>query len=158
MVSVVFLLTGAMVSCSDKNDEPKGPEDQVKVSPSDLAHEWTLVKNIVFHSEADSSEEDETIDYSGNSYPRYRFYEVNVIDDSILSWQEKNANGISIGNPMEFTLDGDNLIDSEGNISGKVERYDASHTWDNLRIKWYPNTPMNNYGVACMSYYMLKNY
>ncbi|MBD5176879.1 MAG: hypothetical protein HDT05_05645 [Bacteroidales bacterium] len=149
-----LLLSLTMVACGDDDDEPAGTDASDIVSPSELAREWTLVKNVVFYSEVDAAKSDETIDYSATSSPRYRFYEVTLIDDSILSWQEKSASGSSVGKPVEYTLDGDSLIDSKGNVSGKVEGYDLSHSWNNLRITWFANTSMNTFGAPCMSYYM----
>ncbi len=150
-----LMLLSALVACGD-DDEPdsSGNQDQGIVDASDLVREWTLVKNIVYYSEVNSTKPDQTIDYSGTSSPKYRFFKVSLIDDNTLSWQEKSATGSSIGSAVAYTLNGDNLIDNKGNIAGKVEGFDISHSWNNLRIKWLANTDMNTFGAPCMSFYM----
>lgn len=153
IVLCAIILSLTMVACGD-DDEPDGASGSGIVTPAELAREWTLVKNVVFYSEVDASKSDQTIDYSASSSPRYRFYEVTLIDDSILSWKEKSASGSKVGSPVEYTLDGDNLIDSNGRICGKVEGYNLSHSWNNLRITWFADTSMNTFGAPCMSYYM----
>lgn len=154
-VSVIFPLV--ISSCGDdKSDEPDGSGNQGNglVSFEDLARGWTLVKDIVLYSEENPSKSNVVIDYSGNTSPLYRFYDVKKVDESKVSWQEKSSNGSPIGFPVVFTLIDDDLLDSNGNVSGHIEGYNLSHSWNNLSIKWSANSPLNEYGVTCISTYM----
>lgn len=155
LLSVALMLGAGMSACgSDKSDEPEegdepsGPAEPVLMTAGEMAGSWTLVKDLVLYSETDSSKEDETVDYSGNSYPKYKFYEVSVSEEEVVNWQEVSVSGYPISDPLTFTLDGNNLVDEEGNRIGKVTGYNLNHSWDNLSISWLPgystvaNTPV----------------
>lgn len=155
LLSAALMLGAGLSACgSDKSDEPgegdepSGPAEPVLMTAGEMAGSWTLVKDLVLYSETDSSKEDETVDYSGNSYPKYKFYEVSVSEEEVVNWQEVSVSGYPISDPLTFTLDGNNLVEEEGNRIGKVTGYNLNHSWDNLSISWLPgystvaNTPV----------------
>jgi len=156
---MVLALSMSISSCGDDEPENEGNGDTPQagiVTESELAGEWTLVKDNVLYSQVNSQKGDETISYSGNSAPRYQFYNVSVTEDGIISMVEVSATGSVIGTPVEYTLEGNDLVTvKEKKIAGTIENYNPSHSWDNLRIKWNKDYSPIDFGAPVISTYML---
>lgn len=152
----VILMAFCFTSCGD--DEPESNEEATSiVSANELAGKWTLVQNVVLYSQTDPSKQDETIDYSGNSAPRYRFYKVSVSDDEVISITEtSSATGSAIGKTLEFNLDGNDLMTLDGQKAGTITNYNPDpRAWDNLQIEWANGHSPLSFNAPVISTYML---
>jgi len=155
---MAVLMACCIVSCD--NDEPVNNDDNEPssvglVTASELAGKWTLVKDNVLYSQENSSKRDEVITYSGNSAPRYHFYNVTVSDDDVISIVEVSASGSVIGSPIQLELYGNDLKTLDGKVAGTVLHYDKGHSWDNLRIEWDKDYSPISFNSAVISTYML---
>ncbi len=157
-VLMVILMAFPIVSCD--NDEPEDKDDNepsaALVTATELAGEWTLVKDNVLYSKENSSKQDEVISYSGNSYPKYHFYNVTVSEDDIISFAEVSASGSVIGNSIQLELDGNDLKTVDGKVAGTIQHFDKSHAWDNLRIEWNKDYSPISFNAPVISTYMLQ--
>lgn len=155
MVAFASLTVTSCGSDDEPNNEEGDKPQTTLVTESDLVGEWTLVKNNVLYSESDPKKGDEVIDYSGNSYPRYRYYKISVSEDNTITMAEITASGYSTGDPVKYTLKGNNLVTVEGNHNaGAIENFDPNHSWDNLRIRWNKDHSPIDFGVPVISTYM----
>jgi hypothetical protein len=154
---MMLMMIVPFVSCGSDEPENSGndaPEASL-VTASELVGEWTLVRDNVLYSSVDSSKDDEVISYSGQSYPRYRFYKVMVSDDDVITMTEVSASGSSMGTPMQFTLEGNNLKTMDGDTAGTITHYDPAHAYDNLRIEWNKDYSPISFNAPVISTYMI---
>lgn len=153
MISMTLMFT----SCGDDEPEKGGDENSVGsiVTATDLEGSWTLVKNRVLYSETGSGKSDETIDFSGNSAPYYRYYKVTLTDDGMINFVETSATGRYVGDVMQFELKNDQLLTKDGEVAATVQNYNPGHSWDNLRVKWTAEYSPVSYGAPVVSTYML---
>ncbi len=160
LCACMALLSMSFASCvSDEPDSGKDNEPvQGIVTANELVWVWTLVKNNVLYSQVDPGKSDEVISYSGNASPRYRFYNVTISEDGILTMVEESVSGSAIGASIQLTLNGNDLIAADGKVAGTIEHYDVSHSWDNLRIKWNAEYSPIRFGAPVVSTYMRANY
>lgn len=110
---------------------------------------------MVLYSQTDPSKQDETINYSGNSAPRYRFYKVSVSDDEVISITETSVTGSTTGKTLEFNLDGNDLMTLDGQKAGTITNYNPDHSWDNLQIEWANGHSPISFNAPVISTYML---
>ncbi len=154
---MVVLLALCFVSCD--NDEPENNGDNNPtvgiVTADELAGEWTLVKDNVLYSKVNSLKQDEIITYSGNTSPKYHFYNVSVSEDDIISIEEVSITGSAIGNTKTFRLEGNDLKTMDGIVAGTITHYDKAHSWDNLRIEWNKDYSPVSFNAPVISTYML---
>lgn len=155
---MVLAVTMSITSC-DSDEPDNGGDDNTStgiVTESELVGTWTLVMDNVLYSEVNSQKTDETITYSGNSSPSYKFYKVTVSDENILSVTEVSVSGSKIEDSVEYTLKGNDLIIAQSdNVAGTIENYNPDHSWNNLRIKWNTDYAPIKYGAPVISTYML---
>lgn len=154
---MVLAISMSFASCDSDDPENGGDNSSTGiVTDAELVGTWTLVKDNVLYSEVDPRESDEVISYSGNSSPRYKYYEVSLSEDGILSVTEVSASGSTVGDTVDYVLKGNNLITVEGNnVAGTIEHYDSKHAWDNLRIRWNADYSPVKFGAPVISTYML---
>lgn len=154
---MLVLMAISFVSCD--NDEPENNDDNNPtvgiVTANQLAGKWTLVKDEVLYSQVNSSKMDEVITYSGNSSPKYHFYNVSVSEEDIISIVEVSETGSVIGSPKKFSLEGNDLKTTDGVVAGTITRYNKSHSWDNLRIEWNKDFSPITFNAPVISTYML---
>lgn len=160
LCACMALLSTSFASCvSDEPDSGKDNESaQGIVTANELVWVWTLVRNNVLYSQVDPGKSDEVISYSGNTSPRYRFYNVTISEDGVLTMVEESVSGSIVSAPIHLTLNGNDLIATDGKVAGTIEHYDASHSWDNLRIKWNAEYSPIRFGAPVVSTYMRANY
>lgn len=69
---------------------------------------------------------------------------------------EKSASGSTVGEPSKYTLEGKNLVSADDKkVAGTIENFDENHSWDNLRIRWEKDAPLNRFDAPVHSTYML---
>lgn len=158
---MAVIMAICFVSCDKDEPENKDNKDDDKptvgmVTANELAGEWTLVKDNVLYSKVNSSKQDEVINYSGNTSPKYHFYNVTVSEDGIISMTEISVNGSTIGNTKKFQLEGNELKTLDGDVAGTITHYDKAHSWDNLRIEWNEDFSPISFNAPVISTYALN--
>ncbi len=158
LCAFAFVALIGTASCgSDGDDGPDDPTPSEKpiVNITQLSGEWTLVKNVVYWSKEDSGRDDEIIDYSGNTFPYYKYYTVTVDKEKdMMTWQEVSTNGSAISDKINLYLDGNKIYDEENDLVGKVIAYDPSHSWNNLQILWEDEEGPVYFNASSLSTYM----
>lgn len=145
---ISFMGLFAIVACvslssCNKDDDPDGDGgidyDNVPLVISNIKNlegEWMCVRDILYWSEIDPEWEDKTYDYSGND-GSYRYYKVTVDAESgLVSWQEVSASGTNLYAPKNYYMDGNKLLNAQGELAGQFVSYDLKHAWNNLQILW----------------------
>lgn len=158
LLGTIFLLLFPVFFASCGSDEPDDRDNKPttgSVTAKQLVGDWTLVRDNILYSELDSQKSDVIQNYSGNSYPFYKYYRIKLIDDAITEWIEVSSTGTDLSFKTEMTLEKDNLISLDTKeVVGTILHYDKDHTWDNLRIKWAPNSKFNSNDAPVISTYM----
>lgn len=129
-------------SCNNDDEPVEGDDidyDNVPVVISnikDLEGEWMLVREILYWSQVDPESEDKTYDYSGNE-ASYIYYKVSVDTESgKVTWQQVSATGTNMYDPKSYYMDGNKLLNAQGELAGQFVSYDLKHGWNNLQILW----------------------